>query len=101
MPGADQALHKAAKAGLADTVAELLAADPALIDAKGMDARTPLHCAGTRAVAALLLDYGASTDARGETRFDTRTAAYRPAAGRSAAPGSAPHYQAPLPRRSM
>ena len=36
----------------------MLAMDVSLIDAKGIDARTPLHCAGTVAVAALLLDQG-------------------------------------------
>jgi ankyrin repeat protein len=68
---ADQAVHEAAKAGLTDRVAELLATDPALIDAKGMDARTPLHCAGTTAVAALLLDHGARIDARDEDHDST------------------------------
>ena len=61
---ADQAVHKAARAGLSVDVAEMLATDPSLIEAKGMDARTPLHCAGTVAVAALLLDHGARIDAR-------------------------------------
>src|SRR5262245_29242498 len=53
----DQAVHEAARAGLTDTLAEMLAMDTSLIDAKGVDARTPLHCAGTVAVAALLLDH--------------------------------------------
>lgn len=52
-------------------MAEMLAADPSLIDAKGMDARTPLHCAGTVAVAALLLDRGARIDARDEDHDST------------------------------
>jgi hypothetical protein len=56
-------VHEAALAGLTDTLAEMLAKDPALIDAKGMDARTPLHCAATTAVATLLLDHGARIDA--------------------------------------
>ena len=68
---ADQAVHEASLAGLADKVAEMLANDPSLIDAKGMDARTPLHCAGTVAVAALLLDYGARIDARDEDHNST------------------------------
>jgi len=68
---ADQAVHKAARAGLADNLAEMLAMDPSLIDAKGMDARTPLHCAGTVAVAALLLDRGARIDARDEDHDST------------------------------
>jgi hypothetical protein len=68
---ADQAVHEAALAGLTDGVAEMLAIDPSLIDAKGMDARTPLHCAGTVAVAALLLDHGARIDARDEDHDST------------------------------
>jgi hypothetical protein len=68
---ADQAVHEAARAGLAGQVAEMLAGDPSLIDAKGIDARTPLHCAGTVAVAALLLDRGARIDARDEDHDST------------------------------
>src|SRR5580658_9633994 len=68
---ADQAVHEAALAGLTDKLAEMLAMDPSLIDAKGMDARTPLHCAGTVAVAALLLDNGARIDARDEDHDST------------------------------
>jgi len=68
---ADQAVHEAAHAGLTDTLAEMLSADPSLIDAKGMDARTPLHCAGTVAVAALLLNHGARIDARDEDHDST------------------------------
>src|SRR5215472_16507005 len=68
---ADQAVHEAARAGLTDKLAEMLAIDPSLIDAKGMDARTPLHCAGTMAVAALLLDHGARIDARDEDHDST------------------------------
>src|SRR5260370_28815690 len=68
---ADQAVHEAARAGLADKLAEMLAMDTSLIDAKGIDARTPLHCAGTVAVAALLLDQGARIDARDEDHDST------------------------------
>src|SRR5579863_3967155 len=68
---ADQAVHEAARAGLLDKLAEMLAMDPSLVDAKGMDARTPLHCAGTVAVAALLLDHGARIDARDEDHDST------------------------------
>jgi YD repeat-containing protein len=68
---ADQAVHEAARAGLAHKLAEMLARDPPLIDAEGMDARTPLHCAGTVAVAALLLDHGARIDARDEDHDST------------------------------
>src|SRR5215475_14711069 len=68
---ADQAVHKAARAGLTVKLAEMLAEDTSLIDAKGVDARTPLHCAGTVAVAALLLDHGARIDARDEDHDST------------------------------
>jgi len=68
---ADQQVHEAARAGLVDTLAEMLAADPSLIEAKGMDARTPLHCAGSVEVAALLLDHGARIDARDEDHDST------------------------------
>src|SRR5580700_5275437 len=67
----DQAVHETARAGLTDELAKMLAMDPSLIDAKGMDARTPLHCAGTVAVAALLLDRGARIDARDEDHDST------------------------------
>jgi Ankyrin repeats (many copies)/Ankyrin repeat len=67
----DQPVHEAARAGLADQLAEMLATDPSLIDAKGIDARTPLHCAGTVEVAALLLDHGARIDARDEDHDST------------------------------
>jgi hypothetical protein len=68
---ADQAVHDAARAGLTDELAEMLAVDASLVDAKGMDARTPLHCAGTVPVAALLLDHGARIDARDEDHDST------------------------------
>ncbi len=61
----------AARAGQKNELAEMLAADASLIDARGMDARTPLHCAGTVAVAALLLDHGARIDARDEDHDST------------------------------
>jgi ankyrin repeat protein len=67
----DQPVHEAASAGLADQLADMLAIDASLIDAKGMDARTPLHCASTVAVVALLLDYGARIDARDEDHDST------------------------------
>ena len=67
----DQPIHEAARAGLTDELAEMLAKDPSLIDAKGIDARTPLHCAGTVAAAALLLDRGARIDARDEDHNST------------------------------
>jgi len=67
----DQPVHEAARAGLTENLAEMLTLDPSLIDARGMDARTPLHCAGTVAVAALLLDRGARIDARDEDHDST------------------------------
>ena len=67
----DQQVHEAARAGLADELAAMLAIDASLIDAKGIDARTPLHCAGTPVVAALLLDHGARIDARDEDHDST------------------------------
>ncbi len=68
---ADQPVHEAARAGLVDELSTMLAKDASLINAKGIDARTPLHCAGTVAVAALLLDYGARIDARDEDHDST------------------------------
>src|SRR5215472_3116996 len=67
----DQPVHEAASAGLADQLADMLVIDASLIDAKGMDARTPLHCASTVAVAVLLLDHGARIDARDEDHDST------------------------------
>ena len=49
----------------------MLVTNASLIDAKGMDARTPLHCAGTVAAAALLLDRGARIDALDEDHHST------------------------------
>jgi len=68
---ADQTVHEAALGGRTDELAEMLAMDPSLIEAKGMDARTPLHCAATVSVAALLLDHGARIDARDEDHDST------------------------------
>jgi ankyrin repeat protein len=68
---ADQAVHEAARAGLVDQLAAMLDNDPLLVDARGMDARTPLHCAGTVAVATLLLRHGARIDARDEDHDST------------------------------
>ena len=49
----------------------MLSTDPSLVDAKGMDQRTPLHCARTIAVAELLLKHGARVDARDEDHDST------------------------------
>src|SRR5579862_108963 len=67
----DQAVHETARAGLTDKLADMLAMDASLIDAKGMDARTPLHCASTVAVAAMLLDHEARLDAPDEDHDST------------------------------
>jgi Ankyrin repeats (many copies) len=67
----DQPVHEGALAGLTHEVAEMLRSDPSLIEARGMDARTPLHCAGTVEVAALLLDHSARIDARDEDHDST------------------------------
>src|SRR5215470_4695653 len=68
---ADKEVHRAAQAGLTQKLKDMLARDASLIDARGMDARTPLHCAGTVEVAALLLDRGARIDARDEDHDST------------------------------
>jgi ankyrin repeat protein len=47
-----------------DRVKELIAADPALVHARGGDGQTPLHFAGTLEIATYLLDHGAEIDAR-------------------------------------
>jgi ankyrin repeat protein len=67
----DQAVHEAARAGRLDELRAMLAANPSLIDAKGIDARTPLHCAGTVEAAMLLLEHGARIDARDEDHDST------------------------------
>ncbi|HEY7116505.1 MAG TPA: ankyrin repeat domain-containing protein [Tepidisphaeraceae bacterium] len=55
--------HAAARLGRIDRLRELVAADPALVHARGGDGQTPLHFAGTVEVAAFLLDHGAAIDA--------------------------------------
>jgi hypothetical protein len=70
-PNADQPIHDAARACEISQLAALLAADPTLVHAKGMDARTPLHCAGSIAAAELLLAHGAQIDARDEDHDST------------------------------
>src|SRR5947207_3306879 len=68
---ADQPVHEAARDGLVGELSTMLVMDASLINAKGIDARTPLHCVGTVAVAALLLDHGARIDARDEDHDST------------------------------
>jgi ankyrin repeat protein len=62
--GAQVDVHAAARLGMMDRLAELIAADPGLVHARGGDGQTPLHFAPTIEVAAFLLDKGANIDAR-------------------------------------
>jgi ankyrin repeat protein len=62
--GARVDVHAAARLGMLDKLAELVAADPELVHSRGGDGQTPLHFASTIAVAKLLLDQGAVIDAR-------------------------------------
>ncbi len=54
----------AAHLGMIDRLGELIASDPALVNAKGGDGKRPLHFARTVEIAAFLLDNGAEIDAR-------------------------------------
>ena len=56
--------HAAARLGMLAKLADLLAADPNAVHARGGDGQTPLHFASTVEIAALLLDHGAEIDAR-------------------------------------
>ena len=69
--GARLSVHAAAGLGLQDPLDEMLAADPALIRAKGGDGCTPLHFARDVATAKLLLDRGAALDARDDDHDST------------------------------
>ena len=69
--GAPLSVHAAAGLGLVDRLADMLAADPTLIDAKGCDACTPLHFARNVETAALLLDHRARIDALDEDHEST------------------------------
>jgi ankyrin repeat protein len=61
--GATVDAHAAARLGMFDELDRLLTANPALVHARGGDGQTPLHCAATAEIAALLLDRGADIDA--------------------------------------
>jgi ankyrin repeat protein len=61
--GATVDAHAAARLGMADRLAALLDADPALVHARAGDGKTPLHYAATVEIARLLLDRGAAIDA--------------------------------------
>ena len=54
--------HSAARLGLLGKLKELVAADPAMVNSRGGDGQTPLHFAGSVAVAEYLLDHGAGID---------------------------------------
>src|SRR6266851_7047466 len=69
--GATLTPHAAAGLGLVDRLADLLAADPSLIDAKGGDGCTPLHFSRDVETARLLLEHGARIDARDEDHEST------------------------------
>jgi ankyrin repeat protein len=69
--GATLTVHAAAGTGLTDHLAQMLDADPSLIDAKGCDACTPLHFSRDVATARLLLERGARIEARDEDHDST------------------------------
>jgi hypothetical protein len=56
--------YSAARLGMMPKLRELVAADPALVHAKGGDGQTPLHFASTVEIAGFLLENGAGIDAR-------------------------------------
>ena len=62
--GATVTVHAAARLGMIDRLKELIAADPALVHARGGDGQTPLHFASTIEIAEYLLDQGADIHAR-------------------------------------
>lgn len=69
--GAALSIHAAAGFGLRDHLARMLAAEPALVHAKGGDGCTPLHFARDPATARLLLEHGAKVDARDDDHDST------------------------------
>jgi ankyrin repeat protein len=62
--GARVEIHAAARLGMIDRVRELIAADPALVNAPGGDGKRPLHFARNVEIARFLLDRGAEVDAK-------------------------------------
>jgi hypothetical protein len=62
--GAEIDAHSAARLGMMEKLRELVAADPAVVDARGGDGQTPLHFASTVEIAEFLLANGADIDAR-------------------------------------
>lgn len=69
--GATVTPHAAAGLGLTDHLAEMLAGDSRVVDAKGGDGCTPLHFSRDIATADLLLRHGARLDARDEDHDST------------------------------
>jgi ankyrin repeat protein len=61
--GARVDAHAAARLGMLDRLRELVAADPAVVAARGGDGQTPLHFACSVEVARFLLEHGADIDA--------------------------------------
>lgn len=61
--GARVDAHAAARLGMLDKLRELVAADPAVVAARGGDGQTPLHFACSVEVARFLLEQGADIDA--------------------------------------
>lgn len=55
--------HAAARLGMMPKLAELVAANPGVVHAKGGDGQTPLHFASTVEIAKFLLEHGADMDA--------------------------------------
>ena len=62
--GAVVDVHAAARLGKIAKLREIIAANPALVNARGGDGQTPLHFARTVEVAEFLLAHGAEIDAR-------------------------------------
>lgn len=62
--GATLDAHSASRLGKVDELRSLLAADPALVHARGGDGQLPLHFAANLQVAELLLAHGAAVDVR-------------------------------------
>jgi ankyrin repeat protein len=62
--GAVVDVHAASHLGILVRLKELIAANPEIVNARGGDGKTPLHCASTVEVAEFLLDHGAAIDAR-------------------------------------
>ena len=62
--GAKVDVHAAARLGLLDKLRELVAADPALLHARGGDGQHPLHFASNVEIAEFLVQRGADNNAR-------------------------------------